>query len=120
MQTQRLIVMALNAIKADALDKMNSILAADYVHADKDKLTIRLQENTYLIYFKKSKISIKNQRKAGDFSFPHITKVKEQQLIALWQQVQALGYSAAKIHGLRPEVFSQICLKPDQQEIADF
>jgi len=112
--------MSLNAIKEDALNKMKAILQADYVHADKDKLAMRSEKNTYLIYFQKSKISIKNQRKAGDFSFPHITKVKEQQLIALWQQVQALGYSAAKVHGLRPEVFAQICLKPDQQEIADF
>ena len=116
MSVQQLNVTVLNALKSDALDKMKSILKADFLKADKEKLLIKVNKNTYLVYFKKNSISIKNQNKAGDFSFPHIDKTREKQLVALWEQVQSFSYAAAKIYNLSDAEFKRITTPKTQQQ----
>lgn len=117
MSLKPLLVSTINALKRDSQDKMKSILKADWIKSDKEKLVISIDKNVYNITFKKTGITIKNQNKAGNFSFQHIDKTKEQILVNLWNQIQAYSYSAAKIHNMTEDEFKKITLKPEQQEL---
>ena len=53
MSLKPLLVSTINALKRDAQDKMKSILKADWIKSDKEKLVISIDKNVYNITFKK-------------------------------------------------------------------